>query len=36
LTQEKACDAVIMAIVDSWEVGGKVIFDKSTEDQEGG
>jgi microcompartment protein CcmK/EutM len=36
LTQDKACDAVIMAIVDSWEVGGKVIFDKSTEDQEGG
>lgn len=36
LTQGKACDAVIMAIVDSWEVGGKVVFDKSIEDSKGG
>lgn len=27
-THERPCDAVIMAIVDSWEVGGKEIFRK--------
>ncbi|MBZ0112357.1 MAG: EutN/CcmL family microcompartment protein [Thermoanaerobaculia bacterium] len=35
-TQGKACDAVIMAIVDSWEVGGQVVFDKSREESKGG
>ena len=27
-THERPCDAVIMAIVDSWEVGGKEVFRK--------
>lgn len=27
-THEKPCDAVIMAIVDSWEVGGKDVYRK--------
>lgn len=28
VTTECPCDAVVMAIVDSWEVGGKTIFRK--------
>ena len=28
-THERPCDAVIMAIVDSWEVDGKVAFRKT-------
>jgi microcompartment protein CcmK/EutM len=27
-TEERPCDAVIMAIVDSWELGGKEIYRK--------
>jgi microcompartment protein CcmK/EutM len=27
-THERPCDAVIMAIVDSWEVGGREVFRK--------
>jgi microcompartment protein CcmK/EutM len=27
-THERPCDAVIMAIVDNWEVGGKEVFRK--------
>ncbi len=27
-THERPCDAVVMAIVDSWEVGGKEVFRK--------
>ena len=30
LTDKKPCDAVIMAIVDTWEVGGVVIYQKDT------
>lgn len=30
LTHERPCDAVIMAIVDTWEVGGKVLYEKSS------
>jgi microcompartment protein CcmK/EutM len=28
-TRDRPCDAVIMAIVDSWEVGGEVIYRKT-------
>lgn len=28
LTDKKPCDAVLMAIVDTWEVGGKVKYQK--------
>lgn len=28
LTQDKPCDAVIMAIIDSWDVGGQNVFTK--------
>ena len=28
VTRDRPCDAVIMAIVDTWEVGGKEIFHK--------
>jgi len=28
LTKDKPCDAVIMAIVDEWEVGGKIKYRK--------
>ena len=31
-THEKPCDAVVMAIVDSWEVGGEVRFRKTAAD----
>jgi ethanolamine utilization protein EutN/carbon dioxide concentrating mechanism protein CcmL len=30
LTDKKPCDAVLMAIVDTWEVGGVVIYQKDT------
>jgi len=28
LTQDKPCDAVIMAIVDSWDLGGENVYEK--------
>jgi microcompartment protein CcmK/EutM len=28
LTQNRPCDAVVMAIVDSWDVGGSTVFSK--------
>jgi microcompartment protein CcmK/EutM len=28
LTKNKPCDAVIMAIVDSWDLGGENVYDK--------
>lgn len=28
LTKDKPCDAVVMAIVDSWDVGGKNVYEK--------
>jgi microcompartment protein CcmK/EutM len=28
ITRDKPCDAVIMAIVDTWEVGGKEVYRK--------
>ncbi len=28
VTKDRPCDAVVMAIVDSWEVEGKTLFDK--------
>ena len=31
-THEKPCDAVVMAIVDSWEVGGEVRYRKTSAD----
>jgi microcompartment protein CcmK/EutM len=31
LTRDKPCDAVIMAIVDSWDVGGDVRYHKGEE-----
>lgn len=30
-TKDKPCDAVVMAIVDSWEVGGRDIYQKGSE-----
>ena len=30
LTDKRPCDAVIMAIVDSWEVNGKSVYDKAS------
>lgn len=30
LTHERPCDAVIMAIVDTWEIDGKVLYEKSS------
>jgi microcompartment protein CcmK/EutM len=30
LTDKKPCDAVIMAVVDTWEVNGEVKFQKAT------
>lgn len=29
LTDKRPCDAVIMAIVDTWEVGGETIYNKA-------
>jgi microcompartment protein CcmK/EutM len=31
LTDKKPCDATIMAIVDKWDLQGKIIYDKSKE-----
>ena len=31
VTRDKPCDAVIMAIVDSWDVGGEVRYHKGEE-----
>jgi microcompartment protein CcmK/EutM len=28
-TNDRPCDAVVMAIVDSWEIGAKRVYDKS-------
>ena len=28
ITKDRPCDAVIMAIVDTWEVGGDVVYSK--------
>ena len=28
VTKDRPCDAVVMAIVDSWEIGGVKMFDK--------
>lgn len=33
-TRDRPCDAVIMAIVDSWEVGGEQIYRKTDADGE--
>jgi ethanolamine utilization protein EutN/carbon dioxide concentrating mechanism protein CcmL len=30
LTQNRPCDAVIMAIVDSWDLGGENVYEKWT------
>ncbi len=30
LTQDRPCDAVIMAVVDSWDLGGKNVYEKWT------
>jgi len=35
LTQDKPCDAVIMAIVDSWDVGGEIRYHKGEEARSG-
>lgn len=29
LTDKRPCDAVIMAIVDTWEVGGQTVYNKA-------
>ena len=31
ITRDRPNDAVILAVVDSWEIGGKVCYDKSKE-----
>ena len=33
-THQKPCDAVIMAIVDSWEVGGEEVYRKTSAEGE--
>jgi len=35
LTRDRPCDAVIMAIVDSWDVGGEVKYHKGAEARAG-
>jgi microcompartment protein CcmK/EutM len=35
MTRDKPCDAVIMAIVDSWDVGGVVKYHKGEEARSG-
>lgn len=35
LTRDRPCDAVIMAIVDSWDVGGEVRYHKGEEESAG-
>lgn len=32
ITDKRPCDAVIMAIVDNWEVGGKIKYKKGVND----
>ena len=32
MTDKRPCDAVVMAIVDSWEVGGASLYDKNRYD----
>lgn len=32
LTDKRPCDAVIMAIVDSWDVNGKSVYDKASDE----
>jgi len=29
ITHQRPCDAVVMAIVDTWEMGGEVVYDKA-------
>ena len=29
LTQDRPCDAVVMAVVDSWDLGGENVYEKS-------
>ena len=35
LTKDRPCDAVIMAIVDSWDVGGEIRYHKGEEARSG-
>ena len=35
MTKDRPCDAVIMAIVDSWDVGGEVKYHKGEEARSG-
>jgi microcompartment protein CcmK/EutM len=35
VTRDRPCDAVIMAIVDSWDVGGEVRYHKGEEARSG-
>ena len=35
-TRNRPCDAVVMAIVDSWEVGGREVYRKTPADGEWG
>jgi microcompartment protein CcmK/EutM len=35
MTRDRPCDAVIMAIVDSWDVGGEVRYPKGEEARSG-
>lgn len=35
LTRDRPCDAVIMAIVDSWDVGGELRYHKGEEESSG-
>ncbi|HMA28225.1 MAG TPA: EutN/CcmL family microcompartment protein [Thermoanaerobaculia bacterium] len=30
VTKDRPCDAVIMAIVDTWEIGGQTLFEKNS------
>lgn len=32
ITEQRPCDAVIMAIVDNWEVGGEIKYKKGVDD----
>ncbi|GAB4340871.1 MAG: EutN/CcmL family microcompartment protein [Calditrichia bacterium] len=32
VTKDRPCDAVVMAIVDNWEVDGKIIYKKNVND----
>ncbi|MGH3650969.1 MAG: EutN/CcmL family microcompartment protein [Acidimicrobiia bacterium] len=35
MTRDRPCDAVIMAIVDSWDVGGELRYHKGEEERAG-